>query len=129
MNPVIEQTIQFENTTPEELFHIYVDPQQHGALLGAEVVITREEGKVFSAFSGHVTGVNLLVVPGRMIVQSWRGDVWKKNDLDSILILTFTATKKGAQIYMVHANTPDQFNELWDEFYWQPMKELIKKKR
>jgi activator of HSP90 ATPase len=127
MNKAIEQTIQFENTTPEELFDMYTNPQKHGALLGAEVVVTKEEGDLFSAFNGNVTGINLLVVPGRMIVQSWRGNVWTMNDLDSILILTFTATKKGAQVYMVHANTPDQFDELWDEFYWQPMKELIKK--
>jgi activator of HSP90 ATPase len=127
MNKAIEQTIQFENTTPEELFEIYMDPQQHGAILSAKVVITKKVGDQFSAFNGNVTGKNLVIVFGRMIVQSWRGNVWKDNDLDSILTLTFTATKKGAQIYMVHANTPDQFDELWDEFYWQPMKELIKK--
>jgi activator of HSP90 ATPase len=128
MNKPIEQTIKFDNTTPETLFDIFTDPEKHGEILGADVIISAKEGAEFSCFNGNVTGKNLLVIPNKMIVQSWRGNVWTMNDLDSILILTFTATKKGAQVYMVHANTPDQFDELWDAFYWQPMKELIKKR-
>ena len=61
-----------------------------------------------------------------MIVQAWRGNVWGKNDLDSILTLVFSNTKNGGQIEMVHAFTPNQFTELWNEIYWQPMKEFIK---
>ncbi len=33
-----------------------------------------------------------------MIVQTWRGNVWKKDDLDSILTLVFTNTPKGGQL-------------------------------
>jgi hypothetical protein len=62
-----------------------------------------------------------------MIVQSWRGNVWKEADLDSILILTFRKTAQGAQIDLVHANIPehayDKVNEqAWHERYWKPWK-------
>jgi activator of HSP90 ATPase len=127
MNKAIEQTVKFEATTPAELFDIFTDPGKHSVILGgSEVIISTKEGAKFSCFDGNVTGKNLLVVPNRMIVQSWRGNVWEKNDPDSILTLVFSAVKNGAQIYMVHANTPDQFEERWNEFYWKPMKQYLK---
>jgi hypothetical protein len=38
---------------------------------------------MFSAFDGFVTGRDLVVVPGRLLVKSWRGNVRKENDLHS----------------------------------------------
>lgn len=127
MNKVIEQTIIFEDTTPQELFDMFIDAKKHSEILGgSKVKISGKEGEKFSCLDGKLTGKNLLIIPGRMIVQSWRGNVWKKDDPDSILSLTFTATKEGAQIYLVHANTPGQFIERWDDVYWQPMKQYLK---
>lgn len=62
-----------------------------------------------------------------MIVQSWRGNVWKENDLDSIVIMTFSSTKRGAKIDLIHANVPDQFVkvEKWNELYWAPMQAYL----
>jgi hypothetical protein len=126
MNKVIEQTVMFENATPEALFDIFTDPKKHADILGgASVRITRKEGDRFSCMDGRLTGKNLIIIQGRMIVQSWRGNVWKDDDPDSILSLTFTAVKKGAQIYMVHANTPRQFTERWEEVYWAPMRTYL----
>lgn len=127
MNKVIEQTILFENATPATLFDIFTNPAKHSAVLGgASVTISRKVGDRFSCMDGLLTGKNLVVIPDRMIVQSWRGNVWKDEDPDSILSLTFTAVKKGAQIYMVHANTPHQFTERWEQVYWAPMRAYLK---
>ena len=130
MNSVIEQTVTFKNTTPEELFDIFLDSNKHSQILGGAVVkISKNEGDGFTCLNGNLTGKNLMIVPNRMIVQSWRGNIWTKEDLDSILILTFTPITDGAQIYLVHSNTPDQFTELWDKVYWQPLKEYLEKKK
>ncbi len=126
MNKPIEQTIKFDNTTPETLFDIFTNPEKHGEILGADVIISAKEGAEFSCFNGNVTGKNLLVIPNKMIVQSWRGNVWKKNDVASILTLVFSAVKGGAEIYMVHNNTPGQFVEQWDAFYWKPIKRYLR---
>jgi activator of HSP90 ATPase len=126
MNKAIEQTVTFDNTTADELFSIFTDSETHGEITGADVTISARQGAKFSCFNGNVTGKNLLIIPGKMIVQSWRGNVWGKNDPDSILMLVFSAVKGGAQIYLVHANTPDQFDERWNEFYWKPMKQYLK---
>lgn len=126
MNKVIEQTVQFKGTTAAELFDIFLNPKKHAQLHGgAEAKISKKEGDKFSLIDGNLNGKNLLIVPDRMIVQSWRGNVWKEDDLDSILTLTFSDTKTGAQIYLTHSCTPKQFKELWKQVYWDPIKEFL----
>jgi activator of HSP90 ATPase len=130
MNKAIEQRIQFRGATAQELFDIFVNPEKHSAIHGGAITkISSKEGDNFSLLNGNLNGKNLLIAPDRMIVQAWRGNVWKKNDLDSILILVFSDTKDGAQIEMVHAFTPDQFTELWNEIYWKPMKTFIRQEK
>ena len=130
MNKAIEQKILFKGATAEELFDIFVNPQKHSAIHGgATTNISNKEGDSFSLLNGNLKGKNLLIVPNRMIVQAWRGNVWEQDDLDSILTLVFINTPKGGQIDLVHSFTPSQFTELWDEIYWQPIKEFIKQER
>lgn len=129
MNKAIEQKIKFANTSAAALFDIFLDSKKHAAIHGgAKTKISAKEGETFSLLNGNLTGKNLKVVSNKMIVQSWRGNVWKESDLDSILILVFYDVKDGAQIEMVHAFTPDQFIELWDEVYWRPIKDYLEKK-
>jgi activator of HSP90 ATPase len=130
MTHVIQHSVEFEKTTPEELFDLLTDSRKHSEIIKAKVRIGREAGDSFSAFNGMVTGKNLIVVPNKLLVQSWRGNVWKEDDLDSIVILTFTATKRGAKIDLVHANVPEQFVkvEKWNELYWAPMKAYLASK-
>src|SRR6185436_12753675 len=128
MNKAIEQKILFPGAPAAELFDIFVNPKKHSAIHGgAGTKISNKEGDSFSSLNGNLNGKNLLIVPDRMIVQAWRGNVWEKDDLDSVLALVFSDTRTGGQIEMVHAFTPNQFTELWNEIYWQPMKEFIKR--
>ena len=127
MNKAIEQKILFQGATAAELFDIFVNPKKHSAIHGgAATKISNKEGHNFSLLNGNLNGKNLLIVPNRMIVQAWRGNVWEKDDLDSVLTLVFSDNRTGGQIEMVHAFTPIQFTELWNEIYWLPMKEFIK---
>jgi activator of HSP90 ATPase len=120
----IQQTVRFMNVSPEQLFDVFMDPEKHTRLTGAKVSVNQEVGSDFTAFNGVVTGKNLLIVPGRMIVQSWRGNVWSEADLDSIQILTFDEIPGGGQITLIHANCPDQLIERWNELYWEPLRSL-----
>ena len=51
-----------------------------------------------------------MVVPGRLLVQSWRGNVRREDDLDS----NFDAD--GPVIQMVHVGVPPQFEARWSKF-------------
>lgn len=128
MTNVIQQSVEFERTTPEELFGVLMDPRKHSEIIKAEVKISWKEGDAFSAFDGMVTGKNLIIVPNKMTVHSWRGTVWKADELDSIVIMMFTSTKRGAKIDLVHANVPEHFVQVekWKDLYWEPMKVYLR---
>lgn len=130
MNKVIEQIVKFKGATAAGLFDIFLDPVKHSQLHnGATAIISSKEGDKFSLINGNLNGKNLLIVPNRMIVQSWRGNVWEDDDLDSIVTLVFSNTKTGAQIYLSHSCTPTQFKELWKEVYWDPLTKFLAERR
>ncbi len=128
------KTIQQTVTLPapaEKLFDMYMSPKKHAAIAGGPVSISSKEGSRFRAFDGMLTGKTLLVVPKYMIVQSWRGSHWKKEDIDSILILTFWPEGDRGRIELVHVNVADSdyegVKEGWEKYYWKPWRELLEK--
>ncbi len=127
----IEQTVTFP-VRPEKLYDIYLDPRKHAAAIDSTASISRRVGGRFSAFGGMLRGKILLVVPKRMIVQTWRGSDWKRRDGESILILLFTRVRGGGQIRLVHANVPDRrsarINRGWRKYYWRPWQAYLKRK-
>src|SRR5262245_38583293 len=72
----IRQTVTFR-ASPERLFALYASSREHSAATGARAVVSRRVGGAFSAYGGHLCGRNLAMVPGRLIVQSWRGSDWR----------------------------------------------------
>ena len=123
----IQQIVKFKDVSPEELFDIFMDSKKHGEVIGAKVQMGKKTGNTFTLFGGVVKGKNLLIVPNRLTVRAWRGNVWKKDDLDSIEIMVFEKIPGGAQIKLVHTVLPEQFEERWNELYWQPLKKYLKK--
>lgn len=122
MAATIEQSIDFDHVTPEELFEVYMDPTKHTQAIGAPVEMAPEVGGRFSAFGG-VVGRNLLIEPQRTIVQTWRASVWGDDDPDSVLVLTFTKIDQGARVQLVQANVPDHAKDTidqgWHLNYWR----------
>ncbi len=130
MTPVIQQRVEFK-ASPARLFRLYLDSKQHSAATRAKAVVSKKVGGKFSAFDGMITGTNLAIVPNRMIVQSWRAKHWKKTDLDSILVLTFSRTRQGTQLDLVHASVPEHDHEGvskgWEKYYWTPWRAYLAK--
>ena len=126
----IEQVVEFSGTTPEQLFDIYLDKIRHGDAIGAPVEVSRDEGAAFEAFGGGVRGRNLLILPGRMVVQSWRGTPWSTSDVDSVLVLSFEASAAGAAVRLVQAMVPEAAGEViaegWHRMYWEPWRAYLR---
>ena len=113
MPKTIEQAITFR-VPPERLYRLYLNAREHAA----------------------ACGTFLLLMPGRMIVQTWRGSNWKRSDLDSVLTFTFEGVPGGSRLTMVHANVPDANAKSigsrtggWHGHYWRPWKAYLKRKR
>jgi hypothetical protein len=78
-----------------------------------------------------IFGKTLLAVPKYMIVQTWRGSHWKKEEIDSILVLTFWPEGDSGRIELVHVNVADSdydgVKEGWEKYYWKPWREYLEK--
>jgi uncharacterized protein YndB with AHSA1/START domain len=120
-------------TTPEKLYELYMNAKLHKAFTGMPVSIQKKIGSSFKAFGGMLKGKILYLVPGRMIVQSWRSVHFGKKDGDSILILTFSKVKGGTRIDMIHAGVADRdyrgVKNGWPKYYWKPMATYLKMRR
>ncbi len=128
MTPAIQQRVEFA-VSPASLFRLYLDSRQHSAATHARAVVSKRVGGRFSAFDGTITGRMLQIVPNRLIVQSWRAKHWKRTDLDSILVLAFGKTERGARIDLVHVNVPehdhDGVTNGWETYYWKPWRAYL----
>lgn len=136
MAKTIQQAIAFP-VPPERLYRLYLNAREHAAACGGwgkAKIAARVGGRMEMA--PYIKGEFLCLVPGRMIVQTWRGANWKRTDLDSVLILTFHRVRGGSRLAMVHANVPDanaksigRITGGWHGHYWRPWKAYFGKKR
>lgn len=112
--------------SPQELYRVFMDARRHGAAIGAPARIVPRVGGKFSLFGDTITGKTLHLVPGKLIVQTWRGSHWAKSDPDSILVVRFGGTAKTGRIELVHEGVPshDQpgVKDGWSAYYWKPWK-------
>ena len=132
MPTTIRQTVKFP-VSPAELYRTYIDPKKHAAAIGSKASITRKVGGSFSAFGGALRGRLLAIVPGRMIVQTWRSTNWKRGHPDYVLVLTFEKAPGGARLHLVHVNVPaERYRSLergWKNYYWTPWRRYLKRRR
>jgi activator of HSP90 ATPase len=123
MTPVIQQSVEFD-VSPEVLYELYIDSKKHWQATGAPAKMSRQVGGAFTAFGGQLKGKNLLLVPNKMIVQTWRAAGWKNTDADSILVISFSKTKTGARVDPVQVNVPEYdhqgVTDGWHHYYWEP---------
>jgi activator of HSP90 ATPase len=129
MTKPIVQSVTFK-ASPEELFEMFTDSKKHTAATGAKASVSAKAGAKWVAFDGMILGKNLMVVPGRMIVQAWRASHWKDSDLDSILIMNFSQAPGGGKIDLVHVGVPQHDHQGvtkgWPLYYWEPWKAYLK---
>jgi uncharacterized protein YndB with AHSA1/START domain len=167
----LNQTVQFMGVAPETLYNAYLSSKDHGAMTldgaqratyyrpGAGPVAQGETGDELRAFEVadpdgkvqyRVTAKILKLVPGKLIVMSWRNLAWNMavnpadvTDFDSTVVLTFKKNSAGAEIQFTQVNVPDYavklpdtgevgplssiVNTHWSLVYWEPMKKYFQK--
>jgi activator of HSP90 ATPase len=128
MMKAIQQSARFP-VSPNQLFETYLDSKKHSAATGGPARMSRKAGGKFTAWNGQLRGRNLLIVPGRLIVQAWRSVNFKPSDPDSILVLRFSRAPGGSQVDLVHANVAAQDHAGvtlgWHKYYWGPWKKYF----
>ena len=126
MAKTIVQKIVFKNTTPKDLYDLYMNAKKHSKATAAPAEISNKEGAKFSAHGGYITGENLKLVKDQLIVQSWRGADWDKKDHDSTFMIHLEPKGKNVTL---HANVPDKqadgIDKGWHSHYWEPWKQYL----
>jgi activator of HSP90 ATPase len=129
MTKPIVQSVQFP-VSGKELYKIFLSSKRHAEFTGGKVTISPKPGSKFSAFNGMLSGQTLWTLPGKMLVQRWRGTHWPKSDADSILIVQFSDVSGGGRIDLVHVNVPEHDHAGvtggWKTFYWGPLRKYLK---
>lgn len=124
----LKQTIEFPGVTPKQVYDAFLSSKGHSGMTGGAANISAKTGATFSAWDGYITGKNLELVPGKLIVQAWRTSEFPDDAEDSQLRLELSATKdgKGTVLKMTHSNIPGGQEKMygpgWHESYWEPMK-------
>src|SRR5215467_16376626 len=130
MTPVIKQSVTLP-ASPSALFKTFLNAKLHTAMTGMPANISGKAGAKWRAFGGQIWGRNLLIVPNKLIVQSWRSKHFPKGDPDSILVLAFSGTEQLGRIDLVHVNVSRRdhkgVREGWPKFYWKPWRKYLKK--
>ncbi len=129
---IIKQEVFVDNSSPGEIYDIFMDPKKHGKLINSSAKINREVDGKFEIYDGYITGKNMKLEPNNKIVQLWRGDeeCWPQEHY-SILTVTFEKKNNGTRIKLVQENVPEgcyeDFEKGWYEFYWEPLKKIFNK--
>ncbi len=128
MGKNIRQTVTF-NAAPHEVYEILMDQKKHAELVGSTAKISRQVGGKFVIYGGEIDGTNLELVPDRKIVQTWRYSDWPKGHYSTVTF-AFEAVDKGTRLTFTQTDVPDDkyedIKQGWKDYYWQPMKEMLK---
>ena len=114
--------------TPTEVYQLLMDEKKHAAFTGGEAKISPKVGGTFQTFDGWASGRNLVLIPGKKIVQTWRGEDWPAGHYSTITIHLLKAPK-GTKLLFAQTDVPTSVAKDvakgWKEYYWGPMKEFL----
>jgi activator of HSP90 ATPase len=123
----IQQTVTFK-ASPQEVYDVLMNSKKHRSLSGESAKISKKVGGKFTAWSGHLSGINLVLKPGKKIVQAWRATGWWP-DHYSIAIFDITKVRGGSKLKFTQIGIPPNrysgHYRGWIEAYWTPMKEIF----
>ncbi|WP_298615652.1 SRPBCC domain-containing protein [uncultured Odoribacter sp.] len=112
---------------PEEVFSALTNPFQIGLWSGYPADMKAEVGYVFSLWEGDITGVNLEIVPDRLLVQEW---FFGENEEPSIVRLELKKERNpGTIVQLLHTHIPEEvFEEItegWKVYYLGSVKNML----
>jgi len=111
---------------PKEVYDAWLNGRAHAQMTGSSsATASTKVGGKFTAWDGYISGRNLILVPSRRIVQSWRTTEFTDADEDSKIEVTLAKTARGTKVTLHHSGVPKThkgYRSGWGDHYFAPMK-------
>lgn len=92
----------------KDLFEILMDENRWKGFTQSNARISKEVGGEFSIFDGSVTGTNVELQEGKLIVQKWRFGSWP-DGIQSTVRITFEEPQSGVTVVnLTHTDVPEE---------------------
>ncbi|XP_004497884.1 uncharacterized protein [Cicer arietinum] len=96
------------NCRAKDLFEILMDENRWKGFTHSNARISKEVGGEFSIFDGSVTGANLELQEGKLIVQRWRFGSWP-DGMQSTVRIVFEEPESGVTVVkLTHTDVPEE---------------------
>ncbi|KZV37927.1 activator of 90 kDa heat shock protein ATPase [Dorcoceras hygrometricum] len=96
------------NCRAKDLYEILMDENRWKGFTQSNARISKEVGGEFSIFDGSVTGKNVELLEGKLIVQKWRFGSWP-DGIESTVRLSFDEPESGLTVVkLTHTNVPEE---------------------
>lgn len=128
----IKQSITF-NASPKTVYDLLMNAKKHGAFTGGKVKMSNKINGRFEVFDGYCHGYNIELKEAKKIVQAWHftEEGWPEDHF-SICTFEFNKTPKGTKLSFTQSHIPANKHKTlktgWKQYYWEPMKEMLKNK-
>jgi uncharacterized protein YndB with AHSA1/START domain len=130
MSKTIRQTMTI-GATPKKVYAALIDEKKHAKFTGEAAAISRKVGGAFTCYGGHLSGINLELVPAKRIVQAWRATGWPAG---AYSVATFALARSAGgktKLSFTHVGVPTAARKHitvgWHTFYWKPLKAYLEK--
>ena len=118
--------------SPRTIYDAWLDDDGHGEMTGSPAAASTEVGGGFTAHGSYIWGVNLELVEGERILQTWRTSQFADSDPDSSIEVTFETSPNGTIVTLKHWNIPEGqaegYRSGWQDHYFDPMQEYFSKR-
>lgn len=123
----IEQTV-IINAPAKDVYDALMDSIQHSEFTGAKATIDNKVGGKFSVWDGYASGVNLELIPGKKIAQTWRASDWPEG-VESKLTINLAQKGEDTELEFTQTGVPNEFYQDikvgWQDYYWKPLKDFF----
>ena len=98
-------------------------------MTGTPATASSQVGAEFTALGDYISGINLELVDGERILQTWRISRFEDSDRDSSIEVTFEVSSTGTLVTLRHWNIPQGqaggYESGWPNFYFAPMQDYF----
>ena len=128
MADAIHQEV-FIGASPERIYRAYMNADEHSTFTGGgKTEINASDGGAFSCHDGMITGRNVELVPGSLIVQAWRAANWEPGRY-SVVRIAMEPAADGTNLTLDQEGFPEGEKNMleggWQQRYWEPLRQYL----